>query len=33
MKSFNEWLNETTSGEIFKPKRGKVIQWEIENYA
>ena len=32
MKSFNDWLLESTSGEIFKPKRGKVVKFDYKKY-
>lgn len=32
MKSFNDWLSEATSGELLKPKRGKVMSFDYKKY-
>lgn len=32
MKSFNDWLSESTSGELLKPKRGKVMPFDYKKY-
>ena len=32
IKNFSSWLTESTSGEIFNPKRGKTIQFDHRKY-
>lgn len=32
IKNFSDWLNESTSGEIFKPKRGEIIKFDHRKY-
>lgn len=32
IKNFSDWVNESTSGEIFNPKRGKKIEFNHRKY-